>query len=681
MSLPVKTRAWAILVAGLAVVLALPQHAAAQDGQDGDDPPSRVARLSYVQGSISFQPAGDSDWASATINRPITTGDKLWSEENSRAEVDLGSAAIRLSGDTGFSFLNLDDHTAQVQLSAGTLHIRVRRLARNEVFEVDTANQAFSILRPGEYRVQASEDGASTRIEVRAGQGEAAGADHTYTLERGQRATLTGSDSLSADVDTIKEGDRDDFEEWSEMRDAREDRSSSASYVAPDLVGYTDLDENGLWQNDAEYGQTWFPTTVPAGWAPYHYGRWEWIAPWGWTWVDDAAWGYAPFHYGRWAYTQRGWGWVPGPAEVRPVYAPALVAFVGAQNLSINAGAGGAAMAWFPLGPREVYVPGYEASREYVNRVNLSNARVSVAIVANVYDTTMNGTQATHVTYVNRTAPGAISAVPEEAFRGAQPVDRVAVRVSDRDLGDAGILPRAKVAPTRSSVLGAFETREGAHVPPQKIVERPVFARTTPAAAPVPFEEQAAALAAHPGEPLRRIEAETLRSANAQSAHSMIRQIPGRQMEAGERPVSVRPEERGVPGVQTEAQPRYQPAKEQSGFVQPSNGAAKEMAQPNSRPAVRVFEEQGSPEPPPARQLNSNRAAKQGSGAAGSQQQGQARTKTVAERQSIPAPKPVSAAQMRAQGQTKPASASQPATAANKDASDAVHGKIEKKLN
>ena len=461
MSRRLKTRACAVLFAGLAAMLAFPQHAAAQDG---DDPPNRVARLSYLQGSISFQPAGESDWANATINRPMTTGDKLWSDQDSRAELHLGSAAIRLSSTTGFSFLNLDDRTVQIQLSAGTLYIHVRHLDRDEIFEVDTPNQAFSILRAGEYRFDASEDGSSTMIAVREGEGQATGVDRTYTVERGERAMLTGTDSLSADIDRIQRDDRDDFDEWCEIRDQREERSRSTRYVSPDLVGYEDLDENGVWQDDEEYGEVWIPTTIPAGWAPYHYGHWDWISPWGWTWVDEAPWGYAPFHYGRWAYTHSGWAWVPGPVGARPVYAPALVAFVSTPNFTVGIGVGGGvAVAWFPLGPREVYVPGYQASREYVNRVNVSNTTVNSTTVTNVYNTTIinNHTQVTTITYVNRTAPGAITVVPDSAFRSAQPVDRSAVRVSEGELAGAPVIPRAQVAPTRNSLLGASES-EGA---------------------------------------------------------------------------------------------------------------------------------------------------------------------------------------------------------------------------
>jgi len=638
------TCACAVLCVASLLVLALPQRAAAQDG---DDPPSRVARLSYMQGSVSFQPAGESDWVLATLNRPLTTGDKLWIDDGSRAELHVGSAAIRLGSMTGFSFLNLDDRTVQIQLSAGTVYIRVRHLDRDDNFEVDTPNQAFSITRTGRYRVDASEDGNSTWVAVYDGEGESSGADRTYTVESGQIATLTGTDSLDADINKISGRDHDDFDEWCETRDRRDERSRSARYVSPELVGYEDLDDNGVWRHDFEYGDVWVPTKVSADWAPYRYGHWSWISPWGWTWVDDAAWGYAPFHYGRWVYTRRAWAWIPGPLGVAPVYAPALVAFVGTPHFSVAIGIGQtAAVGWFPLGPREVYVPSYQVSREYVNRVNVSNTTVNSAVVTNVYNTTVinnvNNTRVTQINYVNRSAPGGVTAVPEGTFRGSQPVGRAAVTVNERELRGSPVIMRAEVAPTRNSVLGDSENRGRRPAMPPGLIERPVVARRTPPPPPVSFERQASALAAHPGRPLAHNEVETLRPVNAESAHPMIRQAPARQSEIpdknrpdkdradrdrivgepaakggrpngqpgngrsegfgnrqpnstpaevtptnmprNDRPASAQPENRRRFGNRPDAQPGYQPTKGQPGYAQPAKEPA-EPVNPTTAPA------------------------------------------------------------------------------------------------
>src|SRR5947209_9915117 len=286
------------IVAVLVIAFSTPRLAA-QDQQDQDDPPGRVARLAYIEGSVSFQPAGESEWVEAAPNRPMTTGDKLWADRDSRAEVQLGSAMIDLAPNTGFSFLNLDDRTVQIQLSAGAVNVRVWELDRENVFEVDTANQAFSVYQPGRYRVEASENGDYTVITVHEGEGESTGNGQSYTMRAGQRFTLSGTNSLNAEVDQIAGPDQ--FDDWSYRRQRRYQDSPSARYCSRRVVGFEDLDEYGDWRPDAQYGHVWFPR-VDAGWAPYHDGHWAWIDPWGWTWVDEDRWGYAPFHYGRWAF-------------------------------------------------------------------------------------------------------------------------------------------------------------------------------------------------------------------------------------------------------------------------------------------------------------------------------------------------------------------------------------------
>ena len=522
---PMKNVRWSIAL--LAVLCAsLLQSAVAQDQQDQqdqDDPPSRVARLGYLQGSVSFQPAGQSEWVEAAPNRPMTTGDQIWADKDSRAELSFGSAVIDLNSNTGVSLLNLDDRTTQVQLSSGSISLRVRHLDRDEVFEIDTPNQAFSIFQPGRYRVEASEDGRYTVVSIREGEGESTGNGQTYTLHSGQRATFEGSDRLNAQVEDI--GEPDDFDNWSYGRDRRYENSRSARYVSHDVVGYEDLDDNGDWRPDPGYGNVWYPH-VAAGWAPYRDGHWAWVDPWGWTWVDDEPWGYAPFHYGRWLSIEGRWGWVPGPAEVRPVYAPALVVFVG--------GGGGFAgnMGWFPLGPREVYVPSYPVSRGYVNRVNVSNTNVNVTQVTNVYNTTIinKTTNITNVTYVNRNVSGAVTAVPQRAFASGQSVARATVPVNSREIAAAPTNARAVVAPTSNSVLGLHSnTANRVAAPPAAVASRPVVAKATAPPPPVPFAARQQALAAHPGQPIARQEMQRLQPANnnAQAAaRPQVKQAP-----------------------------------------------------------------------------------------------------------------------------------------------------------
>jgi hypothetical protein len=510
-----------ILIFGFALVS--PKRAAADD----EDPPSRVARLSYTSGEVSFDPAGTDDWVSAEVNRPITTGDKLWAGDGARAELHVGSAAVRMSAQTGMSFLNLNDQIMQIQLTEGTLYISVRRIGDNEAIEVDTPNLAFSILRPGRYRLNVNEAGDTTVIKVRDGEGEVTGGGSSFTVHPGDQGYFTGTDSLSADVQPVP--GEDDFDTWCGERDLREEHAVARKYVSDDVIGYEDLDDNGGWRPVPEYGTVWFPHTVIVGWAPYRYGHWAWVSPWGWTWVDDAPWGFAPFHYGRWVSVGGAWGWVPagprvvGVAYVRPVYAPALVAWVGgphfAGGVAFGGGfAAGVSVGWFPLGPREVFVPSYPVSRAYVNNVNVSNTTVNTTIVNNYYNTTVINKNVSNVRYANQNVNGAVTATSGQTFSSAQPVGRNMVAVNQREVAAAPAYSAAPaVAPPKQAVLGAGAATRVQ--PPAALQNRAVVAKTAPPPAPLPFAQRQQAIQANQGRPISITQSRQLAVQQAQTAH------------------------------------------------------------------------------------------------------------------------------------------------------------------
>ena len=113
--------------------------ARAQENEPPDaDPPDRAARLSYPEGDVSLQPAGEDEWAVAIVNRPLTTGDNLWTDQHARAEVEVGQASVRLDSNTGFSFLNVDTDTIQMNLTAGVINVHVRALEESEHIDVET---------------------------------------------------------------------------------------------------------------------------------------------------------------------------------------------------------------------------------------------------------------------------------------------------------------------------------------------------------------------------------------------------------------------------------------------------------------------------------------------------------------------------------------------------------------
>jgi len=456
------------------------------------DPPLRVARLGYADGQVSFSPAGEPDWVQATVNRPLTTGDRLWVDARSRAELQIGGSAIRLGDNTSVTLLNVDDHITQVQLTQGTLKLHVRHIDANQILEVDTPNLALTLHRAGDYRLDVSPTGDATEVSVQSGEAEVYGDGASYAVHAGQGYRFYGT-GLADHEDMAMRAD-DDLDRWSRERERRIDASISVRYVSSELVGYEDLDANGTWRADAAYGYVWVPSRVAIGWSPYHDGHWAWINPWGWTWVDAAPWGYAVSHYGRWAHIRGTWAWVPGPVRERAVYAPALVVFLGGAQFQVGA------VAWFPLAPREVYRPAYQVSPAYFEHINRSNAVIAPATITNVYNTRItNTTNITNITYVNQNVQGAVVAVPMHAFAQSQPVAKAILSLPQDAALHAQPVHMAAVVPVVQSVHGGAPV---ASAKPPAQHERPVMARTAPPAPPVAFATQLPQLTAKPGAPI-----------------------------------------------------------------------------------------------------------------------------------------------------------------------------------
>jgi hypothetical protein len=562
---------------------------------DDDDPPSRVARLAYAQGSVSFQPAGTDDWVTAGLNRPLTTGDKLWSDQDGRVELQLDGSLIRLSNNTGFSLLNLGDNVTQIQLTAGTLLVRVRRLDDNETYEIDTPNLAFSVLRPGLYRISVNEAGDSTAIKIRSGQGEVTGEGAAYAVHANDSYTFSGTDQLYANSEDY--GNREDqFDTWAATRDRHWENSNSARYVSPDVVGYEDLDDHGSWRHTPDNGDVWFPRTSVPGWAPYHNGHWDYIEPWGYTWVDDEPWGFAPFHYGRWVSYEGSWGWVPAPPQsegvvyVRPVYAPALVAWVGGPHFAIGIVVGGGGYAsgesvgWFPLGPREVYVPSYRVSRHYVENVNVSNTRVNTTVVNNYYNTTVanNNVNVTNVKYANQSVAGAVTATTPRAFTSAQPVAKNAVQVDQREVASAPVRAFTPAAvPAKQAVLG---TGAAAAKPPAALETRAVVAKVAPPPPPPSFERRQEAIKSNGGKPLSVAQVRQIEPVAARPG-------PPVKIALAATPVVPQAAQTNRPGLPPNRQPAGQPAP-----AAPNAGnSAQPQNTPDGRSADRPMERPASP--------------------------------------------------------------------------------------
>ena len=458
----------------LVVLLAMPHGAGAQEAYSQGaplDPPGSVARLNLTEGAVSFAAAEANAeanaWTPAVLNRPLTTGDRLWTGRRARSELHVGSTAVRMSEQTSLDFLALDDDLTQLRLAQGSAQLRVRTLFEGQRLEVDTPNLAFVIAEPGEYRVDVNPASNTTRVVALSGSGVLYGDNGAVlNLGRQQQGNFSGTQlSPAAPGPAVQ----DNFDAWAAARDRREDRSDSARYIPRETIGYQQLDSYGDWQQDPSYGAVWLPRAVPVNWAPYRAGHWSWISPWGWTWVDDAPWGFAPFHYGRWAQIGPRWAWVPGHLPQRPVYAPALVAFVGGSssgsgiNWNISVGSGGApqpGVGWFPLAPGEAFRPVYRASPRYITQVNNN------IVVNNTVNITNN--------YRFQHQPAAVTAVNRDDFFRGRPLQGHAHALSAADLGRAQVLVDRSAMPQRPDMHERPRLAPAAALPPAAVALQPM---------------------------------------------------------------------------------------------------------------------------------------------------------------------------------------------------------------
>jgi hypothetical protein len=442
----IRTLFAASLLACASLVFAQPSP------QPQGDPPARVGSLSRIEGTVAFAPSGESEWADAAPNRPITAGDRLWTDRGSRAEVHMGPSVLHMDGETFMDIADLDDDVLQATLHDGTVNARVRELQSAENFEIDTPQLAFRATQPGDYRIDVDARQGITTVVVRSGAALVFGANgQPQQLQAGQQVAFTGQNLEVVPLPAVADNG---FDRWVQARNRAEDQSVTARYVPRDVVGYQQLDAYGTWAQDPTYGAIWYPQVVAADWAPYRYGHWDFIAPWGWTWIDDAPWGFAPFHYGRWAQIGTRWAWVPGRLGPRPVYAPALVAFVGGSggvNWSLSFGSS-PGIGWFPLGPGEIWRPTYHVSTRYLGNVNRYVGR------GDRFPST----------YIHQHRPGAWTSVRVEDFNRGRPVNRYWQPVRGSEAGRAQILSQpSALPPPRRFVENNAPARVRALPPPQ----------------------------------------------------------------------------------------------------------------------------------------------------------------------------------------------------------------------
>lgn len=427
-------------LAALVLLVASVLAAAPAQARDDEDPPGRAGRIAELRGEVQYFDEQEGQWSPVVRNRPVTSGDRFYTESSGRLEIRVGSTTFRLGPDSELEVLRLDDQRLRFQLHAGSLAVRVRSREKADELQLVTDEARFQPLRSGHYRIDRVDDtsyAAAWRGSLRVQDRESG-----FTIEGGRRAELWRSrGELQREWVPIP---NDEFGDWVARADREDDRGDSRRYVSPEMTGAEDLDRYGRWDSHPEYGPVWYPTVVVGGWAPYRHGRWVWVRPWGWTWVDEAPWGFAPFHYGRWVYWRDRWCWTPGQYVARPVYAPALVAWVGGGNWNVSVSIGGPVVGWVPLAPREVFVPYYRHSQTYVERVNIVRPGQPRPVLP----------RSEPIMYANQKVENAVTVVPRDALQQRQPIQRSVIDLRDNDAVRRP-LPVQREAPVQAPVQRA----------------------------------------------------------------------------------------------------------------------------------------------------------------------------------------------------------------------------------
>lgn len=470
--------------------LALASTAQAQS-PDADDIQQTVVRVAYFSGQVSYS-RGDNpdDWQPASLNFPMTLGDRLYTAKGSRLELETEGTAIYLAPETDLAALNLTYEVKQFSLGMGSASFRIRQIALGSAFEIDTPNAAVTIDRAGEYRIDVDRDG-NTRVVVHQGYANVVAGGGEVPLGAGKLMAIDGIDSPVYEINSLPRPDS--WDQWVDTRSRRYRDNGSRRYVNADISGVDDLDQYGAWSQVPGYGTCWSPARVSADWQPYRAGRWAWQDPWGWSWVSSEPWGWAPYHYGRWARSRARWYWVPVGPDVRAVrYAPALVAFVGGPGFSASVSVGGGGdVGWFPLAPHDPFVPWWGSRSHETNVPTVTN-----------------------VTYVNRkyvTVVNQNTFISGAAVAGHTIRDARVVREITRAPVMRGPLP---ILPVASSIRVSTKSGGSAPRPSAAALNRAVVTRLAPAPAPAPFREKANLIRENRGAPVDPAQAARLSPAS-----------------------------------------------------------------------------------------------------------------------------------------------------------------------
>jgi hypothetical protein len=569
--------------------------------QAQSEPPGRIGRVAFTDGTVSFHENEQSQWTPAVVNTPLTTGDSLWTEPNARSEISLAGTRIRMAGATELDMLAIDDTQTRLQIDQGRIDVKTLAMDTGQPYQITTPRGTISLQQQGDYYVEAGTTQDPTRLGVRSGAAQIQSLNGQVLAVRAGEIGEVAGDAGTPQLRTIHTAPPALPASWAD-RDRQVSYDQPPQYLTAGVTGYEDLNQYGTWVDDSSYGEVWIPRSVPSGWAPYRTGHWVYEQPWGWTWIDDQPWGFAPYHYGRWANRGSRWMWLPPQRDVRPVYAPALVAFVGGVELSAALSRQSSApVGWFPLGPREAYVPPYTTNRDYYQRINRP-ARVEDQVLNERWQRAERrepaaGQNQQHAALMNQRFA---TVVPATAFVHSQPVSRAALQVAPDKIAAAPVAPVA--APPAPTASVAAAKAEAAAKPPATPTPAANLATAKTAVADMPTFARPAALQA-PAAPGPKFAVTQPTAPTTDKSKQALPALAPRQgaappeLKGAATPAPSQPTTPGEPPRQQQAapQPHAAPAVEPN---HPPMPAPPQQARPEPPKPAEAPRQQAAPQPP-----------------------------------------------------------------------------------
>jgi hypothetical protein len=195
----------------------------ANDPPDTNPVPAEIpwGQLSLMEGAVSIRLAAGDTWAIPDTNVVLGAGDRLWVDTVGHLEVEFGSTTVRMASETEVDLVQVDTSEMQLLLPQGSVDYRLREIDTSKSYEVDTPNAAIFLEQNGEYRIDVSTNGDTTRLVSWSGHAQVAAAGSTFPVDSGQMVYVRGDSTTGYQI--MSAGPMDAFDLWARDRNSREE--------------------------------------------------------------------------------------------------------------------------------------------------------------------------------------------------------------------------------------------------------------------------------------------------------------------------------------------------------------------------------------------------------------------------------------------------------------------------